>query len=172
MDYEQIFKKACLMQLSTSVWMGSRMLEHSVMERVGSNADWLRGRKFLINPELLGPIHTSAHQARNLVQKHSLPFPITGIYLVPKDSLSIVDERLQDYKARFWTKVAEFETMYEPAREEAKKVLGELFNESDYPADISGKFKFEWRYLHNRASWQIVRSAPPRSTREEKEKFI
>ena len=144
---ETIFHKACLLQLSTSVWTSSRMLEQAVMERIGANTEWLRGRKFLINPELLGPINTTTHQARNIVQKHSLPFPITSIYLVPKESLTLIDERLGEFKERFWIKVAEFEQMYESARDEAKSVLKDLFNESDYPSDISSKFRFEWRFL-------------------------
>jgi hypothetical protein len=102
---------------------------------------------FLINPELLGPIKTAVHQARNNIKKFALPFPITSIYLVPKDNLTIVDERLQYYKERFWKKVTEFEALYGEAREEAKSVLGDLFNETDYPADIRTKFRFEHRYL-------------------------
>jgi hypothetical protein len=147
METKEVFQKACLLQLSTSVWTSSRMLEQAIMERIGTNADWLRGRKFLINPELLGPINTTTHQARSLVQKHALPFPITSIYLVPKESLALIDERLGEFKERFWIKVAEFEQMYEAARDEAKSVLKDLFNEADYPGDISSKFKFEWRFL-------------------------
>ena len=120
MDHKDIFKKACLIQLSTPTWMGSKGLEQRIMEKIGDNTEWLRGRKFLINPELLGPIHTAVHQARNMIQKHALPFPITSIYLVPKESLSLIDGRLQDFKERFWVRVAEFEEQYELARQEAK----------------------------------------------------
>ena len=147
MDHKDIFQKACLIQLSTSHWQGSRMLEQGVMERFGQNSEWLRGRKYLINPELLGPIRTAVHQARNTVLKFSLPFPITAIYLVPKESLSIVDERLQAYRNRFWDKVEDFATVYDEAREEARVNLGDLFNEADYPTSIRNKFKFDWRFL-------------------------
>ena len=146
-NFKDVFQKACLIQLSSSHWQGSRMLEQGVMERLGENSEWLRGRKYLINPELLGPIRTAVHQARNTVQKFSLPFPITSLYLVPKDSLSVVDERLQAFKLRFWDKVGEFEQVYEQAREEARVNLGDLWNEADYPMDIRSKFKFDWRFL-------------------------
>ena len=147
-NYQSLFKKACLVQLSTSIWQCSKVLNQAILkERLGEDNDWLRGRKFLINPELLGPIKTAAHQARNNIQKFALPFPITSIYLVPKDNLTIIDDRLQYYKERFWGKVTEFEALYGEAREEAKSVLGDLFNETDYPADIVSKFRFEHRYL-------------------------
>lgn len=146
-DYQNVFQKACLIQLSTSVWMGSKMLDQTLMTKVSQNSEWLRGRKFLINPELLGPLHTSTHQARNLVQQYSLPFPITSLYLIPKESLAFVDERLTYQKALFQHKADAFIGTYELAISEAKRNLGSLFNEADYPVDISSKFKFEWRFL-------------------------
>jgi len=146
MENKDVFQKACLIQLSSSIWMGSRMLEPGIMQKLGQS-EWLKGRKYLVNPELLGPIKTASHQARNMVQNLALPFPITSLYLIPKESLGIVDERLQSFKERFFAKVHDFEDQYELAREEAQQVLGDLFNEADYPADISTKFKFEWRFL-------------------------
>jgi hypothetical protein len=144
---DQVFEKACLIQLSSSIWQGSRMIDHAVMEKLGKNSDWIKGRKFLINPELLGPIKTAVHQARNTITKYALPFPITSIYLVPKESLVAIDEALQVYQDRFWEKVDGFEELYSAAMDEAKGFLGDLFNQTDYPDNIRRKFKFEWRFL-------------------------
>jgi hypothetical protein len=146
-EYEKVFKKACLIQLTSSVWMGSKMLDQNYMNKVSANSEWLRGRKFLINPELLGPLHTSSHQSRDLVKRYSLPFPITGLYIIPKESLSFVDERLKFQKEKYEEKVEAFIACYDVARDEAKRHLGELFNEADYPLDIRTKFKFDWRFL-------------------------
>ncbi len=146
-EFENVFRKACLIQLSTSTWMGSKMLEQSHMTKVSQNSEWLRGRKLLINPEVLGPLHTSTHQARNLVKQYSLPFPITSLYLIPKESLAFIDERLNYQKNIFKEKVEAFVGTYDLAREEAKKHLGDLFDDADYPADVRSKFKFEWRFL-------------------------
>lgn len=146
-DYGNVFRKACLIQLSTSVWMGSKMLEQTLMNKVSQNSEWLRGRKFLINPELLGPLHTSSHQARNIVLQYSLPFPITSLYLIPKESLAYVDEHLTYQKELFQQKAKAFIGTYELAIAEAKKNLGSLFNVEDYPVDISTRFNFAWRFL-------------------------
>ena len=146
-EFENVFRRACLIQLSTSTWMGSKMLDQSHMTKVSQNSEWLRGKKFLINPELLGPLHTSTHQARDLVKQYALPFPITSLYLIPKESLGFVDERLNYQKEKFLEKVDAFVGTYDLAREEAKRHLKELFNEADYPMDIRSKFKFDWRFL-------------------------
>jgi len=150
-DYKDVFKKACLLQVSTSVWQCSKVLNQSVLaERTGremQDMSWLRGRKYLINTELLGPVKTAVQQTFNMIRRASLPFPITGISMIPKDSLSQVDEQLQQFQTRFWSKVNDFEELYEVARDEARGVLKELFQEDEYPVRIRSKFNFEWRYL-------------------------
>lgn len=169
---EDIFKKACLIQLTSSVWQCSRVLNQKILaEKIGQENEWLRGRKFLINPELLGPIKTAVQQARQTIQRHSLPFPITSIYLVPKEALTAIDERLQYFKERFWNKVQDFEALYGAAKEEAAAVLGnDLFNEADYPADIMSKFKLDWRYLELSTPAKS-RILSPEIYEREKEKF-
>ncbi len=171
-DYKDIFNRACLIQLSSSVWQSSRVLNQKVLaQKIGQDNEWLRGRKFLINPELLGPIKTAVQQARKTVQQYSLPFPITSIYLIPKESLAQIDERLQHFKDRFWDKVQDFEALYDVGREEAAAVLDDLFNESDYPTDIIQKFKFDWRYfeLSTPGKSKIL---SPEVYQREKEKFM
>jgi hypothetical protein len=167
---DQVFDKACLIQLSTSVWQGSRMIDQAVIQKLGKNSDWIKGRKYLINQELLGPIKTSVHQARNTIQKHALPFPITSIYLVPKESLVSIDSALQSYQERFWEKVSGFEEVYSQAVDEARGFLGELFNQTDYPNNIRRKFKFEWRFLTLNTPEQTSILSPEVYTRE-KAKF-
>ncbi len=170
MANDNIFQKACLVQLSASVWQGTRMIESGLIKDLGQNTEWLKARKLLINPELLGPIKTAVHQARNNVQKHALPFPITSLYLIPKESLEHVDAVLHQFKERFWNKVSDFESHYTEAREEARYVLGDLFNETDYPDEIGRKFNFEWRFL----TLDVPKRAsilPPEVYKREKKKF-
>ena len=147
-DYTKLFQNACLVQFSTSSWQCTKALNTTIIkDKVDIDSDWFRGRKYLINPDLLGPIHTAQHQARNHISKHALPFPIQTLSLVPKERLEAIEKQLELCKKRFWECVDQFIPLYVPAREEARQVLGDLFNEEDYPEDITKKFKFEWRYL-------------------------
>jgi hypothetical protein len=117
------------------------------MGNLGSSPDWLKGKKLLVNPELLGPIKTSIQQARKLLNRYALPFPMAGLHLVPKDSIDEIDNRLEMLKSDFWSKVETFAAFYEDAREEAKNALGDLFSETDYPQDIKQKFRFTWSFV-------------------------
>ncbi len=141
-----IFQEACLLQLSTSCWQGSRMLEPAVMEQIG-NSEWLKGRKHLINPEMLNPIRAVISRARKDLERQSLPFPLTGLTLVPKEQLTRIEECLSKYRSDYWTEVDKFLEQFEEARESARENLGELFSEADYPINIRSRFGFQWQYF-------------------------
>ena len=169
-DYTDVFQKACLIQLSTSVWQGCCKLDESVLKRIGENSEWLKGSKDLVNQDLLSPIRKCAGQARTAILKYSLPFPINSVYLISKEALTLVDEKLQDYKEQFWDKVQDFELLFEIAKEEAMGYLGDLYNEADYPIDITRKFRFEWRFLTLDVPGKST-VLPPEIYEREKEKF-
>ena len=169
-DYTDIFQKACLIQLSTSVWQGCCKLDESVLKRIGENSEWLKGSKDLVNQDLLSPIRKCAGQARTAILKYSLPFPINSVYLISKEALSMIDEKLQEYKQQFWDKVRDFELLFEIAKEEAMGYLGDLYNEADYPIDITRKFRFEWRFLTMDVPGKST-VLPPEIYEREKEKF-
>ncbi|WP_373501946.1 hypothetical protein [Desulfococcus sp.] len=47
----------------------------------------------------------------------------------------------------FQAEVLNFENQYVDARRQARKILGELFDDADYPVDILPRFGFTWRFL-------------------------
>ena len=143
---ENIFQKACLVQINTSVWQGSLQLPPEAMQRLGDSA-WLKGRKFLIDPETLAPVRSMAKRARAKIEKYTLSFPITGLILVPKERISDVESSLKETEAEYWEEVTKFLDKYDAARYEAQDNLGEYYNEADYPVDIRAKFGFVWRFL-------------------------
>lgn len=166
---ENIFQEACLIQLSTSCWQGSRILDSSIMEQIG-DSEWLRGRKYLVDQETLHPIRCIVSRARKDLEKRALPFPIIGLTLVPKEQLHSVEECLKTHKADFFRAADKFIDRYEDARETARQRLGDLFSDLDYPVDIRNKFGFEWRYftLETPGKYGIL---TPEIYEREKEKF-
>lgn len=146
MQDENIFQKACLVQLSTGVWQGCTALGSNLMEKIG-NADWLKGAKVLIDPDSLSPVRSVLSKARTYLAKSALPFPINGLTLVPKEIISGIDETLCQMKLEFEREVEKFIESYESEREKARESLGHLFNEADYPIDLRSKFRFDWRFI-------------------------
>jgi hypothetical protein len=172
MSEQNIFQQACLLQLSTSCWQGQKTLESSVIESrfTDEQSQWLSGRKFLVSPDSLAKVRAVVSRARVFIDKLALPFPVTGLALVPKEMLTRIDNGLEGIRAEFFSAVGDFISGYEGERREAEKSLGELFNEADYPVDISSKFKLEWRFLTLDVPGKS-RILPPEVYEREKAKF-
>lgn len=168
---DNIFEKACLLQMTTSVWSASKSVDPVLLKELGEHGDWLKGRKNLINPELMGQVRTAAHQARNKVKQYSLPFPIMSIQLVPKKYIGTIEDILQHHQIRFLERVDDFIGMYSEARQEAKQVLGDLFNEQDYPLNVRSKFKFNWQFLALQVPSKNMMILTPEIYEREKARF-
>ena len=143
---DNIFDRACLIQLSTSCWQGSAKLRPTVMEKIG-NSQWLKGAKVLVDPDSLSSIRSVITNGRALLQRAALPFPITGLTLVPKETITRIDATLKYIKDQFRNEVDDFLLRYDFERARAREELGDLFDASDYPVDIKSKFRFDWRFV-------------------------
>lgn len=167
---ENIFEKACLIQISVSAWGGSLQLPPQAMQKIG-DADWLKGRKNLVDPEYLIKIKSIGSGARIKISRYALPFPIHGMMMVPKESISMIEEELQSCQDKFWNEVESFVEVYDQAREEAEVKLGEYYNETDYPSNIRRKFNFEWRYVTVSTPGQNT-ILSPELYEKERQKFV
>ena len=167
---QDIFQKACLLQLCIKVWTGAKKLDPIYMEHLGQS-DWLKGRKHLIDPEYLSPIKTTAGKARAFVKKHALPFPINGLQLVPKDSISYIESNLLEYEHMFSSDLRRLLSVFDDAVANARMVLGDLFDPLDYPQDLKSRFGFSWQYVQLSLPGQHSVLSPELYQRE-KDKFI
>jgi len=144
---ENLFEKGCLVQLSASVWRATRKIKtEQISDKVVSH-EWLSANKKLVDPDALKPINKVVKMARSYLAGVSLPFPIQGMLLIPKEVISRADEKLEWFKAEFNKTVDEFLASYDQLREVAMVHLGELFNELDYPVDARSKFSITWRFV-------------------------
>jgi len=166
---EDIFKKACLVKLTCRCWSGKRALPGDTMSAVGDR-EWLNGTKKLVRPGLIRPIRAVVASARRMLRDYALPFPIQGLTLVPKTAMERIEARLQDHKLEFDGAVDSFLFDYEEAVHEARELLGELFDATDYPMDIRGCFEFAWQYVSLDKPDKASLLSPEMMKREE-EKF-
>lgn len=143
-----LFENACLIQLKTSCWTGAKQVPDVVMADLGAvNPQWLKGKKHLVNPEYLAPIKTELYKARKELVSQALPFPISTLFLVPREAIMGIEQRLQTIKRAMLEEVALFAAHYETACQEAKLYLGDQYCSLDYPQTIETKFRMEWRFV-------------------------
>ena len=169
---ENIFEKGCLVQLSISMWGARRKIDKTKLAQMTSNHEWLHATKKLVDPESLKPVAKLAGSARLYLNTVSLPFPIHGMVFVPKDLISRVDEKLQEFQAEFEYNVNDFVSRYPGLRDSAIAYLGDLFNQLDYPVDVSRRFRFEWRFVALDVPNGRFGLLAPEVYEREKQKFI
>ncbi len=169
---ENMFEKGCLVQLSVSRWGAIRKIDKSKLAKMVSSPEWLNATKKLVDPEALKPICKVGNSARSYLTSISLPFPLQGLVFVPKEMISRVDTRLNEFKTEFSEAVNEFISDYDSLRETAMVYLVDLFNEVDYPVDVRRKFSFAWRFIILDVPNGNTGILAPEVYEREKEKFI
>ncbi len=166
------FDKGCLIQVSSRMWGATRKIQSAHVEKMGAGSEWLNANKKLVDPKALRPLSNVVCNAKNYLAKVSLPFPIQAMVFVPKEMINSIDYNLNQYKGEFDDAVETFKAAYPYLRENAIIHLGELFNESDYPVDVSSRFSFSWRFLTLNVPNGNTRLLAPEVYEREKQKFV
>ena len=169
---ENLFEKGCLVQLSASVWRAARKINPEQISETAMSHEWFTATKKLVDPGSLKPINSVVNAARSYLSGVSLPFPIQGMVFTPKEMISRVDGKLEEFKGEFNCKVEAFLGEYDQLREVASIELGELFNEMDYPVDVRGKFALMWRFIILEVPNGKTGILAPEVYEREKDKFI
>jgi len=169
---ENIFEKGCLVQLSISKWGGVKKIDDTKLAKMVEAHEWVTATKKLVDPESLKPICKIGNAARSYLVGVSLPFPIQGMVFAPKEMVSRVDKRLEEFRTEFHQAVDAFVQEYPRLRETAMTCLAELFNEVDYPIRVEERFGFAWRFIILDVPNGKAGVLSPELYEREKEKFI
>jgi hypothetical protein len=169
---ENMFEKGCLVQLSISKWGGVKKITDNQLAEMTDTHEWLTATKKLVDPESLKPICKVGNAARTYLTSVSLPFPIQGMVFIPKEMISRVDQRLEEFKVEFNQTISTFIRDYGKLRETAMVYLAGLFNEVDYPVLVEKKFSFAWRFIILDVPNGKSGILSPEIYEREKEKFI
>ncbi len=76
----------------------------------------------------------------------TLPFPESGIRLLPQNSLGLFANTMAGYREKLQEAARELADQYDAMKSEAQRRLGTLFNASDYPQTLEGMFDLEVSY--------------------------
>ena len=169
---ENMFEKGCLVQLSISKWGGVKKIDNNKLAEMIEAHEWLTATKKLVDPESLKPICKVGNAARSYLTSVSLPFPIQGMVFIPKEMITRVDNRLEEFKSEFNQAVNVIIRDYGGLRNTAMAYLGDLFNEVDYPFNVGKKFSFAWRFIILDVPNSKSGILSPEVYEREKDKFI
>lgn len=85
-------------------------------------------------------------QVNSFFKGTSLPYPESGIRLVPQGTLDEINVRMLQFQAQLAEAVEALDARFDELKYEARNRLGDLFNESDYPTTLRGLFEIGWDF--------------------------
>lgn len=134
-------------------WMGTqRRLDASHARRAAdtfqADESRVRASKILINTKHTAyrAATTIKAQAQSYLRGISLPYPQHGIRLIRRDDVETFEGRMNSFRDRLAEAVANLRDHYGALKADARERLGELYDNSDYPATLDNVFSLNWEY--------------------------
>lgn len=145
----QLSDRALLVQLNISQWTARKYDKKATLEVAnthGVNASVGRYNKSLLPlNDYLSNVHQKAGYIRTKYYENTLPWGIEGTQMLPTSNyLNFINEFRRE-KSEWETLVNLFTSNYSLLKADAKRFLGSLYREEDYPheKDIAAKFKMD-----------------------------
>jgi hypothetical protein len=76
----------------------------------------------------------------------SVPFPDPGVRLIRRDEISLFDGKLSGFKQELDQAVEHLNDHFSELKSAARRRLGRLYSQSDYPDSLLGLFDVTWEY--------------------------
>lgn len=138
-----------LVSLRISQWMGRRgdkSAASEVAETKSAERSMVSLHKALVDPKALKSIREIATEARLYHYETTLPWE-DGKGFLPTSKIQPYTQKMQDFRMRFETATKEFYRVYTRLVEAARKQLGDLYKEDDYPDLPRIKTLFDLRFV-------------------------
>jgi hypothetical protein len=142
-------EKAMLVSLSISSWQG-RKLDKTATKKVqvdnGAADGTGRYHKNTVAKEALKDIAATIGAARTFHYANTLPWNDLGQRILPSANFLPYTEEMRKLKTNFENAVMKFVADYPQHVQEARALLGTMYNSEDYPqqGQIAGRFAFEF----------------------------
>lgn len=143
---------AMLIDLRISQWT-ARKMDKKTSAQVSRDAGAADGSgayyKTLVSSEHLEAIKKKVNVVRAYHYQMTLPWSDSGPRILPADAYMDYAATMQNHRMEFDGLVREFLADYPLARQEARRILGTLFDDSDYPQTevVAGKFRMGYEVM-------------------------
>ena len=138
--------KALLVALTVRFWAArkkDKAVSREVAEEKGAVEDAGVYVKRLLGgrPEAWRRVQKAANEVRNFHYENTLPWE-EGLRILPAKNFLDYQNRLRDLRAEYDRAVEEFVAQYGRLKENARRELGDLYDEKDYPSAEAVRRKF------------------------------
>lgn len=139
--------KAMLVSLSISYWTGKASDERVVDEisvKHKSERSQSEYRKILVHPDAINEVKAVRSRARSYYFDKTLPWIDGGTRILPSAFYMDFAKKMHEFRGEYEVAFGAFVKKYTALKGEARKRLGSLFKDDDYPSTDAIRSKFAW----------------------------
>ncbi len=134
-------------------WLGVRRTltpqqKEQAADTFGASGKFLSAGKKLLDTS--HPAYKAVTSVRSQAVQYwksmSLPYPEPGLRLIRQSRIEVFDERLRELRDELDEAVSKLDGQYAELKRTARRRLGHLYNEADYPASLTGLFALDWDF--------------------------
>jgi len=134
-------------------WLGVRKTltpeqKNQAAEPFSAEGQYLSASKKLLDTKHPAYKEVTAVRGRVLAfwKGCTLPYPDPGVRLIKQDQIERFNEQMEEFRSQLDEAVAKLDRHYADLKAAARRRLGQLFNEADYPPALTGLFSLEWEF--------------------------
>ncbi len=143
--------RVMICKLKISQWTGEKIDRGVTLEiEEQKNAEGAGAfHKYLVNKDALAEVKKSANKIRSFYDRVTILLPSISDRMIPVKKYFGFIQELGVLKAEFEQKVQDFLSEYDACKEEAKRRLGNMYKDSDFPdnEDIRDKFGIQVSFM-------------------------
>ena len=172
MTPEQL-QEGALCQLKIGKWDASvRMSKDKLGKSVPKEI--VRAMQDLVEDKtLLKDLNTIKRTTKNTLKNYSLPFPIDGVFWVPKNKITYLDEFFKEQKEEYMRRKEILKRKLPIMKRRFKEKYPKFYEERCYPTrpELDKKYYFKWNFFHFTVPDKKAQVLSPAQYKREQEKF-
>jgi len=168
-------------QLESGVFCQLKIGRWDAMKRIptkklGRNIpkEIIRARQDVIEDRtLLKDLSTIRRSAKGLLVRNSLPFPIDGVFWLPKDKIVYIDDEFKKFQKEYERRLENLCSSITKMEKNFKERYPLFYNKDNYPSPekIRKKYYFYWNFFHFAVPSKKAKILSPALYKREHEKF-
>lgn len=140
-------EKAMLVSLSIPYWTGKasdERVNEEITRKHQTAADAHEYKKILLHPDAVNKVKATRTRARTYFFDQTSPWIDGGTRMLASALYLDVAKKMHEFRGEYESEVAELVRNYSKLKGEARKRLGSLYRDEDYPSESELRRKFGW----------------------------
>lgn len=141
--------RAMLVDFTVKMWTAAKQdgkVAREISDRHGADQKMIRSTRDLIAREDVEELRKVAQEAAQEHRRRTLPWMDGGIRVLSSAGYMEYAAAMREYEDRWDRAVADFVTFYPTYVREARRLLGDLYDERDYPSETRIRDRFAFGY--------------------------